>query len=82
MKKFFKEADKEKEKSKIIELTSEINFEDIKDAFEEVDINGEEKLNEDFKQETEKKEKEENLEKTNQENKANNKKKKGKKGKK
>jgi hypothetical protein len=43
MKKFFKPADKEKEKSKIIELTSEVKWEDIADIYEEVDINGEEK---------------------------------------
>lgn len=43
MKKFFKEAEREKEKSKIMELTFRVNFEDIKDNFEEVDPNGEEK---------------------------------------
>lgn len=43
MKKFFKEAEREKEKSKILELNFGINFEDIKDNFEEVDPNGEEK---------------------------------------
>jgi len=43
MKKFFKQADREKEKSKIIELTYEVKWEDIADTYEEVDINGEEK---------------------------------------
>ncbi len=43
MKKFFKPGDIEKEKSKIIELTSEVKWEDIADTYEEVDINGEEK---------------------------------------
>lgn len=43
MKKFFKDAEREKEKSKILELNFGINFEDIKDNFEEVDPNGEEK---------------------------------------
>lgn len=46
MKKFFKEAELEKEKSKIKELSFGINFEDIKDNFEEVDPNGEEKTDE------------------------------------
>lgn len=46
MKKFFKEAEREKEKSKIIELSFGMNFEDIKDNFEEVDPNGEEKTQE------------------------------------
>ena len=43
MKKFFKESDKEKEKSKIIEITSDVKWEDIADTYEDVDINGEEK---------------------------------------
>jgi peptide alpha-N-acetyltransferase len=40
MKKFFKEKGKD---AKVIELKNEINFEEIKDCFEEVDENGEEK---------------------------------------
>ena len=45
MKKFFNEDDKdnEKEKGKIIDLTFGIDFEDIKNNFENVDMNGEEK---------------------------------------
>lgn len=43
MKKFFKESDKEKEKSKIIQITSDVKWEDIADTYEDVDINGEEK---------------------------------------
>ena len=39
MKKFIKEKGKD---VKIVELPSEINFECIRDCFEEVDINGEE----------------------------------------
>jgi|LauGreDrversion4_2_1035121.scaffolds.fasta_scaffold3999367_1 hypothetical protein len=39
MKKFFKEKGKD---VKVIELKSDINFEDIKECFEEVDANGEE----------------------------------------
>lgn len=42
MKKFFKEAEREKEKHKIIQLTSDVKWEDIEDTFEEVDQNGEE----------------------------------------
>jgi hypothetical protein len=52
MKKFFHESDKEKEKDKIIQLTSDINWDEIKDCFEEVDHNGEEKQTEDIKEET------------------------------
>jgi len=43
MKKFFKEGEREKEKNKIIELSFGINFDEIKENFEEVDPNGEEK---------------------------------------
>ncbi len=43
MKKYFKEEEKQKEASKIIQLSSDVNWEDIKDTYEEVDINGEEK---------------------------------------
>ena len=43
MKKFFKESDREKEKAKIIQLTSDVKWEDIADTYEDVDINGEEK---------------------------------------
>ena len=43
MKKYFKEGDRDKDKGKIIELTSFVNFDEIKDTFEEVDLNGEEK---------------------------------------
>ena len=43
MKKFFKESDKEKEKSKFIQITSDVKWEDIADTYEDVDINGEEK---------------------------------------
>ena len=39
MKRFFKEKTKD---SKVIELKSEVIYDEIKDAFEEVDINGEE----------------------------------------
>ncbi len=46
MKKFFKESEKDKEKSKIIQITSDVNWEDIKDTYEEVDANGEEKSDE------------------------------------
>jgi hypothetical protein len=42
MKKFFNTEDREKEKGKIIELSFGINFEEIKDYFEDVDPNGEE----------------------------------------
>ncbi len=44
MKMFFNESEKDKEKSKIIELSFGMNFEEIKDNFEEVDPNGEEKV--------------------------------------
>jgi hypothetical protein len=50
MKKFFNESDKVKEQSSIIELNNEVKFEDIEELFEEVDINGEEKLSEDIKE--------------------------------
>jgi vacuolar-type H+-ATPase subunit F/Vma7 len=43
MKKFFKDSEKEKEKDKIIQLTDDLKWEDIKDTFEEVDEKGEEK---------------------------------------
>jgi len=43
MKKYFKEEDKLKEKSKFIVLSNDVNWEDIKDTYEEVDLNGEEK---------------------------------------
>lgn len=43
MKKFFNNTERDKEKEKIIELTSDVKFEDIQDTFETVDINGEEK---------------------------------------
>jgi hypothetical protein len=43
MKKFFNNVEREKDKDKIIELNFDVKFEDIKDCFEEVDINGEEK---------------------------------------
>jgi hypothetical protein len=46
MKKYFEEEDKEKEKGKFINLTFGINYEDIKDNFEEVDMNGDEKIKE------------------------------------
>lgn len=46
MKKFFKESEKDKEKSKIIQITNDVNWEDIKDTYEEVDVNGEEKSDE------------------------------------
>lgn len=44
MKKYFKQAEKEKEKSKFLQLTNEVKWEEIEDAFEEVDTNGEEKI--------------------------------------
>ena len=50
MKKFFSEEDKEKEKGKIIELSFGMEFDEIKDNFEDVDHNGEEK-NEEIKSE-------------------------------
>ncbi len=56
MKKFFKEAERDKEKHKIIQLTSDVKWEDIEDTFEEVDQNGEEV---DVKDKEEKKEGEE-----------------------
>jgi hypothetical protein len=43
MKKFFNNEVREKEKDKIIELNFDVKFEDIKECFEEVDVNGEEK---------------------------------------
>ena len=43
MKKYFKETEREKEASKFIQLTSDVNWEEIKDTYEEVDGNGEEK---------------------------------------
>lgn len=43
MKKYFKPAEKEKEKSKFIEISSDVKWEDIMDTYEEVDVNGEEK---------------------------------------
>jgi hypothetical protein len=43
MKKFFKEEDKTKEQSKFIQISSDVKWEDIKDTYEEVDVNGEEK---------------------------------------
>jgi hypothetical protein len=46
MKKFFKDSDREKEKAKIIQLSSDVKWEDIADTYEEVDVNGEEKINE------------------------------------
>jgi hypothetical protein len=46
MKKYFKEEDKTNEQSKFIQLTSDVNWEDIKDTYEEVDFNGEEKADE------------------------------------
>ena len=49
MKKYFKESDKEKDKDKFIEISNDIKWEDIKDTFEEIDVNGEEK-NEDVQQ--------------------------------
>jgi vacuolar-type H+-ATPase subunit F/Vma7 len=55
MKKYFKEEEKQKEASKIIQLSNDVKWEDIKDTFEEVDINGEEKseVKEDSKETTE-----------------------------
>ena len=52
MKKFFNDEDKEKEKDKIIELTFGMDYEDIKDNFEDVDGNGEEKNEEKKTEET------------------------------
>jgi hypothetical protein len=46
MKKFFKEEDKTKEQSKFIQISSDVKWEDIKDTYEEVDVNGEEKTDE------------------------------------
>jgi hypothetical protein len=64
MKKFFKQEDREKEKSKIVELKFDVKFDDIKNAFEEVDMNGEEKsLYEEEKQEDKEKESDENKKK-------------------
>ena len=74
MKKFFNEEDKEKEKGKIIELKFGVNFEEIKDNFEDVDPNGEEKI--DDKSNTEEKNKEpENIETESKKKKKKNKKK-------
>ncbi len=67
MKKYFKDLDREKDKGKIIELSSFVNFDEIKDAFEEVDINGEEKGQED--KEEEKKEDSEDKKKKKKKNK-------------
>lgn len=44
MKKYFDVEDKEKEKDKIIELSFGVEFDEIKQHFEDVDINGEEKI--------------------------------------
>lgn len=46
MKKFFDNEDKEKEKDKIIELSFGMDFDEIKQHFEDVDNNGEEKIEE------------------------------------
>jgi len=46
MKKYFKEEDRTKEQSKFIQITSDVKWEDIKDTYEEVDMNGEEKSEE------------------------------------
>ena len=71
MKYFFNKEDLEKEKSKIIVLTDDIKYDDIKNHFEEVDINGEEiddddtiKNNQEQSQET-KEEKDNNIISTN-----------------
>jgi hypothetical protein len=42
MKYFFNKDELEKEKGKILVLTDDIKYDDIKDHFEEVDLNGEE----------------------------------------
>ena len=61
MKKFFKEEDKAKEQHKFIELTSDINWDEIKDSYEVVDVNGEEHIQE-YTTEEKEKEKEKELE--------------------
>jgi hypothetical protein len=73
MKKFFKPEDREKEKAKIIELKFDVKFDEIKDAFEEVDLNGEEK-SQDEKEQEEKKEEKESEDKKKKKNKKNKKK--------
>ena len=56
MKKFFNEEDRQKEKGKIIELSFGVDFEEIKDNFEDVDPNGEEKIDDKSKNEDKNKE--------------------------
>ena len=56
MKKFFNEEDRQKEKGKIIELSFGVDFEEIKDNFEDVDPNGEEKIDDKSKNEEKNKE--------------------------
>ena len=46
MKKYFKDVEKEKEQKKFITITNEVKWEDIKDTYEDVDVNGEEKVDE------------------------------------
>jgi hypothetical protein len=82
MKKFFKPADKEKEKSKIIEISSDVKWEDIMDTYEEVDINGEEKEKASDADEEKKKEADEKIVSLSETAKEEDKKKKKKKGKK
>lgn len=75
MKRFFHQEEREKEKHKILELNDEINWKDIENTLEEVDINGEEKPDvEEEKEET--KESQENKININQNQKKKKKKKK------
>ncbi len=51
MTKFFNEKSKQEMKNlKIIELKDEVDYEEIKACFEEVDVNGEEKMTSDEKE--------------------------------
>jgi len=61
MKKFFREPEREKEMSKIIQISSDVKWEDIKDTYEEVDANGEEKSEDKEKSEIKEGESKENI---------------------
>ncbi len=76
MKKFFKNSERDKEKSKIIEITNDVKWEDICDTYEEVDMNGEEKEKDEEKEEEKSEETKVDIIKTEEEKKK--KKKKGK----
>ena len=75
MRKYFKK-DKKPKNEVMIEIKDDIKYEDIKDVFEEVDINGEELATDENKENIEEKNKEENKEKEKEEPKETEKKKK------